>query len=129
MRGDLSDAPEGWYISWYVFIPDRHQQVTADLGRTFLKAPVDAVDSARDDFVAFRQWRPAWFSTFTNRFTSNFIHERIWAHLIAGLDDDSDLVVTDKEPRRDTSCRWRPVVVDQALLLRPDQDLPDIIGD
>lgn len=35
----------------------------------------------------------AWFTSFTSRFTSDFIHERIWARLAADLEDDSDVVI------------------------------------
>ena len=77
------------------------EQVTAALGDKFLTCFVDAVDAARGDYEEFREWRPSWFASFTNRFTSNFVHERVWAYMVAGLDDQADVVILDKEPRRE----------------------------
>ena len=77
------------------------EQVTAALGDKFLTCFVDALDAARSDHAEFRQWRPSWFASFTNRFTSNFVHERIWAHMVDGLDEHADVVIVDKEPHRE----------------------------
>lgn len=85
-------------------------QVAAELGDKFLMCFVDAVDAARDDYTTFRQWRPGWFASFTNRFTSNFVHERVWAHMIDGLDDDAEVAILDKEPRRELTVGGRYVM-------------------
>ena len=77
--------------------PDR---VLADLGDKFLEALVDAVDGARADLRLFQDWQPGWFVTFSNRFTANFLHERVWAVLVERVDELDNVVVLDQEPHR-----------------------------
>ncbi len=74
--------------------------VLSDLGDKVLGALLDAVDQARTDLDEFREWRPAWHSTFTNRFTANFLHERVWATLVENLHDLDNVEVVDREPQR-----------------------------
>lgn len=76
-------------------------KVLADLGDSFVHSFIDAVDGARDDFAAFRGWRPGWFPNFTNRFTANFLHERIWDRLVRAVGDMHGLHVVDREPVRE----------------------------
>lgn len=76
-------------------------QVLTDLGDHFVQAFIDAVDGARDDFAAFKQWQPSWFPSFTGRFTANFLHERIWDRLVHGVDGMDGIHINDREPVRE----------------------------
>lgn len=76
-------------------------QVLADLGDRFVQAFIDAVDGARDDFAAFKEWQPGWFPSFTARFTANFLHERIWDRLVRVVDGMEGIHIHDVEPTRE----------------------------
>lgn len=76
------------------------EQVLADLGDRFVHSFIDAVDGARDDYAAFREWQPGWFPSFTSRFTANFLHERIWDRLVRAADGMDRIHVVDREPVR-----------------------------
>lgn len=76
------------------------EQVLGELGDKVLEALVEAVDGARDDLESFREWRPGWFSTFSSRFTANFLHERMWAGLVRRIDPLDHVTVLDREPHR-----------------------------
>ncbi|MDR1187065.1 MAG: hypothetical protein LBK95_06375 [Bifidobacteriaceae bacterium] len=76
-------------------------RVLADLGGPLVRSFVDAVDGARDDYAALREWHPDWFPSFTNRFTANFLHERIWDRLVRVVIDMEGVHVTDAEPTRE----------------------------
>lgn len=75
-------------------------QVMADLGEDFVFAFIDSVDGARDDFIKFREWQPGWFPSFTDRFTANFLHERIWDRLVRLVEGMDGIMITDEEPVR-----------------------------
>lgn len=77
------------------------EQVLDDLGSKVTHAFVSSVDGARDDLKQFREWRAGWFTTFSARFLANFIHERIWAGMLTGLDGVDGVTLIDKEPRRE----------------------------
>lgn len=71
-------------------------QVLTDLGDKFLAALVNA----RADLGMFQDWQPGWFVSFSNRFTANFLHERVWAVLVERVDELDNVVVVDQEPHR-----------------------------
>lgn len=77
------------------------ESVLADLGEAFVHAFVDAVDGAREDFAEFRAWKPSWFVGFTNRFTANLLHERIWDRLIKSVAQQDGIHIVDREPVRE----------------------------
>lgn len=76
-------------------------EVLSDLGEGFVHAVLDAVDGAREDFDAFKEWQPSWVPGFTGRFTANFLHERIWDRLIRAVDGTDGIRVVDHEPVRE----------------------------
>jgi hypothetical protein len=76
------------------------ERVLTDLGDRFVHSFIDAVEGARDDYTAFRLWQPGWFPSFTNRFTANFLHERIWDRLVRGISTLDGVHVVDREPVR-----------------------------
>ena len=76
------------------------QQVVDDLGDKFLSAFVKAIDAARADLGDFQEFQPQWFVGFSKRFVANFIHERMWASMVAQVSDHSGVVIVDEEPTR-----------------------------
>lgn len=76
------------------------QQVLDDLGDKFVQEFVAAMGDARDDYQAFREWRPDWMPGLTQRFVASLIHERMWASLIRRVDNLPDVQITDHEPKR-----------------------------
>ncbi|MCJ1687167.1 hypothetical protein [Rathayibacter sp. VKM Ac-2927] len=76
-------------------------RVLADLGDRFVTAFVEAVDGARDDYTALKQWQPSWVPSFTARFTANFLHERIWDRLVRATADFEEIEIHDREPVRE----------------------------
>ena len=48
----------------------------------------------------FREWQPGWYVMFSNRFTANFLHERIWDGLVRRVEDLDHVTVVDQEPHR-----------------------------
>jgi hypothetical protein len=76
-------------------------RVLADLGNDLVGAFIGAVDAARDDYAQFRQEHPDWFVGFSSRFIANFLHERIWNHLVRAIEGLDGIHVTDREPVRE----------------------------
>lgn len=81
-------------------IPDQGQ-VIEELGVAFLQAFISSVDDTRDDYAAFREWRPDWAANATGRFVANLLHDRIWAHLNERVQGIPELRIVDEEPRRE----------------------------
>ncbi len=77
------------------------ESVLTDLGEPFIHSFIDSVDGARDDFKEFLEWKPEWQASFTNRFTANFLHERISSRLIRAIDGMEGIHVKDREPVRE----------------------------
>jgi hypothetical protein len=82
--------------------PTDHEVVT-ELGDKFLTALVGAVRGARSDINDLREWRPNWFPLMHSRVLSNLIHDRIWARLVADIDDDPATNVIEKGPTREVA--------------------------
>lgn len=76
-------------------------QVLEDLGEGFVHAFIDAIDGARDDYAALKEWQPGWVPRFTSRFIANFLHERIWDRLVRSADGMEGIQVNDREPIRE----------------------------
>lgn len=85
-------------------------RVLTDLGSEFVLAFVNAVDGAREDFAEFRAWKPGWFVGFTNRFTANLLHERIWDRLIKSVAPHEGIHVIDREPVREVRSGTRYLI-------------------
>lgn len=96
-------------------------RVLTDLGGEFVLAFVNAVDGAREDFAEFRAWKPGWFVGFTNRFTANLLHERIWDRLIKSVSLHDGIHVIDREPVREGTLR---TIGDAVLSFRDGKDNP-----
>lgn len=81
--------------------PENGQQILDSLGSEFQDALIDSVGQARVDLHDFKNFRPSWFPSFTQRFVSNFIHERVWAELVRRIDADPSSTIIDEEPLRE----------------------------
>lgn len=76
-------------------------EVLDTLGSTFVHAVVDAVDGARSDYAALKEWHSDWAPSYSSRFIANFTHERIWARLIRQVDGAPSVEICDREPVRE----------------------------
>lgn len=76
------------------------QQVLDQLGLEKQAVIIDAVDQAREDLRVYRTTFPHWHVRFSQRYISNFLHERIWAVLVESFDGDDSTDVIDREPSR-----------------------------
>lgn len=56
---------------------------------------VDATRNARSDLARYRDTFPAWVADSSDRGLSNWIHDRLWAHLRRALADLDSVVLTD----------------------------------
>ncbi|MFI2568881.1 hypothetical protein ACH473_10485 [Cellulosimicrobium funkei] len=75
--------------------------VLGEIGDKFPLALVKATDSARQDLADLRQWKPAWFPMMFEREIAGIVHTRIWANLMAELDDVPGFEFRNKEPHRE----------------------------
>lgn len=92
--------PEGGII-YGMISPENGHEILDTLGREFQNALIDSVDQAKGDLEDLKEFRPNWFPMFTQRFVSNFIHERIWAELVRRIDADPTSSIVDREPVRE----------------------------
>lgn len=81
--------------------PENGQEILDAVGEGFQHALIDSVDQARIDLLDFRKFRSEWFPTFTQRFISGFIHERVWAELVRRIDGLPGSTIIDEEPVRE----------------------------
>ena len=81
--------------------PENGHEILDAVGLDFHFALIDSVDQARADLRDFREFRRGWFPTFTQRFISNFLHERVWAELVRRIDSSPDSTIIDEEPIRE----------------------------
>lgn len=88
-------------------VPER---VLNDLGDKLVEAFLEAMEVARADLDDLRTWRPGWFGPFSERFLANFLHERLWAELVARVSDYPGVEVVDREPRREIESGGRYVI-------------------
>jgi hypothetical protein len=70
--------------------------VEAALGDKVIEAVVTAVKAATADLADYRRFRPAWVAQASERGLAAWIHDRVWYHLVAALDDHPNVVITDK---------------------------------
>lgn len=76
-------------------------EVEDDLGAETLAAMGKSVDLARSDLSKYRQTFPAWVAQHSNRGLANWIHDRLWFHLTALLDEYPVVAVSDNGVTRE----------------------------
>jgi len=74
--------------------------VLADLDKV-VRGVSQAVALARDDLAEYRRWRPDIVADATERGLANWIHDRLWVHLVAELDGVPGVQIRDDEPHRE----------------------------
>jgi len=74
--------------------------VLAELGDKVPAAVAESVAAARDDLSRYRDLQPAWVAEHSERGLANWIHDRVWAHLMQRLDGEAEITVVDREPMR-----------------------------
>ena len=77
------------------------EQVLADLGDKPVAALATAMGLARDDLSTYRSTFPAWVAEASERGLASWIHDRVWYHLSALVDEIDDVVLLDREPTRE----------------------------
>jgi hypothetical protein len=82
-------------------------EVFDDFGDKVIEAFARSVARARSDLTTYREFRPAWVATHTERFLANFIHDRMWDHLTDLLQGIREARLYDKEPTREIIIRDR----------------------
>ncbi len=63
------------------------EEVLEDLGEKVIDACLAAIAKARDDLEDYRLIRPEYVASSSARGLANWIHDRIWTHLAAALED------------------------------------------
>ncbi|MFG3147208.1 hypothetical protein [Streptomyces sp. NPDC048243] len=76
-------------------------KVLSGLGPKVTHSLVRAVDLAAGDLQTYRETYPSWVAQHSERGLANWIHDRLWAHLIAELDGHPGVTLTDGEPTRE----------------------------
>jgi hypothetical protein len=76
-------------------------EVLSDLGDKVTMGLARAVAKARRDLAAYRADHSAWVSDSSERGLANWIHDRLWAHVCAEFDGQSDVALSDREPTRE----------------------------
>lgn len=74
--------------------------VLAELGDKVTVAVAESVAAATDDLTEYREARPAWVAQHSERGLANWIHDRVWVHLMERLDGEDEITVVDREPMR-----------------------------
>ena len=74
--------------------------VLVGLGDKVPVAIAESVAAARDDLATYRELRSSWVADHSERGLANWIHDRIWAHLMYRLDGEAEITVVDREPMR-----------------------------
>ncbi|MFE3202876.1 hypothetical protein [Embleya sp. NPDC059237] len=76
-------------------------EVLAGLGSKVVQGLVHAVVQARADLLRYRMREPAVVAQHSERGLANWIHDRMWAHLVAVLDGHPEVTLSEGEPTRE----------------------------
>jgi hypothetical protein len=77
------------------------QVVQDDLGDKIIEAFAEAVDGARNDLRDYRRGTPNYVAESSERGLANWIHDRLWHHLVHLLDDVPHVDVVEHGPTRE----------------------------
>ena len=76
-------------------------EISARLGGKTTLGIAQAVSDAKADLTDYRNVRPRYVAEASERGLANWIHDRLWIHLIEHLDDDRDTHFHDSGPTRE----------------------------
>ncbi len=88
------------------YVPEP-EEVLCDMGEKSVYAMSRSVALGRDDLADLRRIRPRWVATSSERGLANFIHDRIWDHLLGQVDDIPEVSIVDREPTREMFVRTK----------------------
>jgi hypothetical protein len=74
--------------------------VLAELGDKITAAIAASVSAAHSDLETYREQHAGWVADHSERGLANWIHDRVWAHLMQRLDGEAEITVVDHEPMR-----------------------------
>jgi hypothetical protein len=77
------------------------EEVLDDLGDKVSGGLRDAVEAASRDLSTYRELRPDWVAEHSERGLANWIHDRLWQHLVIRLAENPLVDLHDKEPMRE----------------------------
>jgi hypothetical protein len=77
------------------------EEVLAKLGPSVPTAIAHAIVMTKADLSEYREFRPRWVAEHSERGLANWIHDRMWAHLVEQLDTDPDVSFRDVGPTRE----------------------------
>lgn len=83
------------------------EDVLHDLGDKVVGALVDATSAARSDLAEYRDAFPGWVADSSDRGLSNWIHDRLWAHLRRELTDVDSVDLLDQGVTREVTVGLR----------------------
>jgi hypothetical protein len=86
-----------------MFDPRNSDEVLDALGSKVVEALGSSIALARQDFAVYRTEHPAWVADATQRGVSNWLHDRILAHLTRLLEDVPNASISGPEPTRELS--------------------------
>ncbi|HEU5270454.1 MAG TPA: hypothetical protein VFU36_11075 [Jatrophihabitans sp.] len=75
-------------------------EVMTELGEKVPYGIAQAVTATKADFSEYRAAFPAWVAEASERGLANWIHDRLWAHLVKQLDGNDDVNFSDEGPMR-----------------------------
>lgn len=76
-------------------------EITARLGDKTTHGIAQAVSDAKEDLTDYRTVRPRYVAEASERGLANWIHDRLWIHLIEQLDEDPATHFRDRGPTRE----------------------------
>ncbi|MFJ8910553.1 hypothetical protein [Amycolatopsis sp. NPDC102389] len=83
------------------------EDVLHDLGDKVVGALVDATSATRADLAEYRAAFPGWVADSSERGLSNWIHDRLWAHLRRQLTDVDSVELLDQGVTREVTVGLR----------------------
>lgn len=75
--------------------------VCRDLGDKVIRAFSRAVSLTREDLSKYRATFPGWVADHCERGLAGWIHDRLWAHVLAEFQDIDEVTIVDREPLRE----------------------------
>lgn len=97
--GEASDDQGGIFRG--MFRAPTADEVRTDLGDKIVLGIGRAVRHTRKDLAEYREVRPGWVATSSERGLASWIHDRLWVHLMIQVEGIADVAVVDEEPTRE----------------------------
>lgn len=98
---------EGGGIFSDMFSYPSFDEVCDDLGDKVIGGITKSATCTAGDLRDYRKFRPLWVSRSSERGLANWIHDRMWDHLVVELDRIPNVTVVDREPLREISVGTR----------------------